>query len=259
MAASLTIGSCSGMLAVFGRRRPRAPAPEQQQKQPTTTRLHRAFGRMKAGHRRRRRAHRASSFSSVRAVFWPLMSMGSDADRASDIAGATADHPPQSSPSSAVRAPSPSLADTPASTTAARVLAIQARLADADADASTAARLIALQARLGGLALASPSPVTKPPSTLLEPFDRTRLIISGGGDDGGVEEACRGFERQLMEMLVEEGKVGDLTDVEELLGCWEKLSSPDFVTVVGRFYGDLCVDLFSGLGVDVSPSDGSAV
>lgn len=43
--------------------------------------------------------------------------------------------------------------------------------------------------------------------------------------DADVEEACRGFKRHLMEMLVEEAKVGDLMDVEELLGCWKKLRS----------------------------------
>ncbi|EMS57510.1 hypothetical protein TRIUR3_06436 [Triticum urartu] len=64
-----------------------------------------------------------------------------------------------------------------------------------------------------------------------------------------------------MEMLVEEAKVGDLMDVEELLGCWEKLRSPVFVRLVGRFYGDLCMDLFSDLDDDVSSesSDDSTV
>uniref|UniRef100_A0A0E0I5Q1 OVATE domain-containing protein n=1 Tax=Oryza nivara TaxID=4536 RepID=A0A0E0I5Q1_ORYNI len=194
----LQCNPCRGMLALF-KRRPRAL-------------LRRAVGKMNSSRRRRRRA--AGSFSSVRAVFWPLMSMRSDADR-NDVAAA--DRPPASSSTDddsgggGLRAPSPSL-DTPASTTAGRVLA--------------------LQAQLGEAAAAS----TKP---------------SSGGDDG-VEEACRSFEKHLMEMLVEERKVRDLMDVEELLCCWEKLRSPVFVQLVGRFYGELCMDLFSGRDTDVS-------
>uniref|UniRef100_A0A453AP98 OVATE domain-containing protein n=1 Tax=Aegilops tauschii subsp. strangulata TaxID=200361 RepID=A0A453AP98_AEGTS len=206
---------CSGMLALF-KGRPRA---QQLSQPPKPTLLRRAFGRMKSNRRRRR--HRSSSFSSVRAVFWPLMSMGSDVDRSF-----VADRPPRSSSDdsggTAVRAPSPSL-DTPgaASTTAARLLAIQAQIGEAAASADVAAAC----------------------------------------GDGDVEEACKGFERHLMEMLVEEAKVGDLMDVEELLGCWEKLRSPVFVRLVGRFYGDLCMDLFSDLDDDVSSesSDESTV
>uniref|UniRef100_A0A0E0LPS9 OVATE domain-containing protein n=1 Tax=Oryza punctata TaxID=4537 RepID=A0A0E0LPS9_ORYPU len=197
----LQCNPCSGMLALF-KRRPRAL-------------LRRAVGKMNNSRRRRRRA---GSFSSVRAVFWPLMSMRSDADRND----AAADRPPASSTDddssvvAGLRAPSPSL-DTPASTTASRVLALQTQLGEAAA-----------------LAAAKPS--------------------SGGDDktDDGVEEACRSFEKHLMEMLVEERKVRDLMDVEELLCCWEKLRSPVFVQLVGRFYGELCMDLFSGRDTDVS-------
>ncbi|GJN10679.1 hypothetical protein PR202_ga28794 [Eleusine coracana subsp. coracana] len=38
----------------------------------------------------------------------------------------------------------------------------------------------------------------------------------------------------------------DLMNVEELLCCWEKLRYPVFVQFAGRFYGELCMDLFSG-------------
>nr|XP_051212201.1 uncharacterized protein LOC127329807 [Lolium perenne] len=266
---------CSGMLALF-RKRPRA---QQLSQPPKPTLLRRAFGRMTTNRRRRR--HRASSFSSVRAVFWPLMSMGSDIDR-----GEAGDRPPRSSSAdsggTAVRAPSPSL-DTPAATTtAARVLAIQAQLGEAAASSApvkptttaggavralpatpdapaaqtaTAARVLALQARLGSAAVfAAP---TKPSGTAMH---RLSDVAAACGD-GDVEEACRGFERQLMEMLVEEAKVGDLMDVEELLGCWEDLKAPVFVRLVGRFYGDLCMDLFAGLDDDVSSesSDDSTV
>ncbi|XBI98997.1 uncharacterized protein LOC119357606 [Triticum dicoccoides] len=267
---------CSGMLALF-KGRPRA---QQLSQPPKPTLLRRTFGRMKSNRRRRR--HRSSSFSSVRAVFWPLMSMGSDVDRSF-----VADRPPRSSSDdsggTAVRAPSPSL-DTPGagSTTAARLLAIQAQISEAAASASpakqtgtasgavrapspsldeqaalstTAARVLALQARLGSAAVfASP---TKPITTAVH---RLSDVAAACGD-GDVEEACKGFERHLMEMLVEEAKVGDLMDVEELLGCWEKLRSPVFVRLVGRFYGDLCMDLFSDLDDDVSSesSDDSTV
>lgn len=202
---------CSGMLALFKSRRPRALELQQ------PALLHRAFGRMK------NRRRRARSFSSVRAVFWPLMSMRSDTDR-NDVV----DRPPsRSSPDSGAdaRAPSPSLNPPAASsTTVARVLALQAQLGEA-------------------AALASP---TKPSGA------SGGRSNAGESDDGGVEEACRSFENHLMEMLVEERKVRDLMDVEELLCCWEKLRCPVFVQLVGRFYGELCMDLFSGRDADVS-------
>ncbi|CAN1749676.1 Transcription repressor OFP17 [Linum perenne] len=63
--------------------------------------------------------------------------------------------------------------------------------------------------------------------------------------DGAVEDSCRSFENYLVEMIVEEGKMNDLTDVEELLFCWTNLKSPVFVNLVCRFYGELCRDLFA--------------
>ncbi|CAK9314622.1 unnamed protein product [Citrullus colocynthis] len=60
-----------------------------------------------------------------------------------------------------------------------------------------------------------------------------------------VEDACRSFENYLVEMIIEEGKVRDLMDVEELLYCWRNLKCPVFVDLVCRFYGELCKDLFS--------------
>ncbi|XP_039005868.1 transcription repressor OFP17-like [Hibiscus syriacus] len=91
--------------------------------------------------------------------------------------------------------------------------------------------------------------------------DRDRLLFSspltpasytkvGGGSrkraSSDVEDACRSFENYLVEMIVEEGKVSDLMDVEELLYCWKNLTSPVFIDLVSRFYGELCTDLFSG-------------
>jgi hypothetical protein len=63
-------------------------------------------------------------------------------------------------------------------------------------------------------------------------------------ENGGINEACKSFESYLMEMLVEEKKVRDLMDVEELMHCWERLKSPVFIELVCRFYGELCKDLF---------------
>ncbi|RZS23392.1 hypothetical protein BHM03_00056313 [Ensete ventricosum] len=65
-------------------------------------------------------------------------------------------------------------------------------------------------------------------------------------EDKGVEAACRSFEKYLVEMMVEDGTVRELTDVEELLRCWNSLRSPVFVDLVCRFYAELCSDLFSG-------------
>ncbi|XP_020585913.1 uncharacterized protein LOC110028420 [Phalaenopsis equestris] len=59
-----------------------------------------------------------------------------------------------------------------------------------------------------------------------------------------VETACRSFESYLVEMVVEEGNVRDLMDVEELLYCWNSLKSPVFIELVCAFYGELCRDLF---------------
>ncbi|GLT34828.1 hypothetical protein SLA2020_093210 [Shorea laevis] len=59
------------------------------------------------------------------------------------------------------------------------------------------------------------------------------------------EDACRSFENYLVEMIVEEGNVSDLMDVEELLYCWKNLRCPVFIDLVSRFYGELCRDLFS--------------
>ncbi|KAK9756032.1 hypothetical protein RND81_01G068200 [Saponaria officinalis] len=78
-------------------------------------------------------------------------------------------------------------------------------------------------------------------------------------DDGGevvdeVEDLCRSFESCLVEMIVGEGKLTELVDVEELLYCWKNLKSPIFVDLVCRFYEDVCKDLFSP-----SVEDGSRV
>ncbi|XP_039129535.1 uncharacterized protein LOC120265648 [Dioscorea cayenensis subsp. rotundata] len=75
-----------------------------------------------------------------------------------------------------------------------------------------------------------------------------RMMKAEGGRNNEVEEACRSFENYLVEMIVEEGKVRDLMDVEELLSCWNSLKSPVFVDLVSRFYGELCKDLFSDRG-----------
>nr|AGV22118.1 ovate family protein 2 [Betula luminifera] len=85
-----------------------------------------------------------------------------------------------------------------------------------------------------------PSPIT--PAYVRASRAGKRVEASGNEE---VEDACRSFENYLVEMMVEEGKVKDLTDVEELLYCWKNLKSPVFIDLVCRFYGELCKDLFS--------------
>ncbi|RID62202.1 hypothetical protein BRARA_E01289 [Brassica rapa] len=65
-------------------------------------------------------------------------------------------------------------------------------------------------------------------------------------EDNAVEDACRSFENYLIQLIVEEGKMDDLMDIEELLSSWKNLKSPVFIELVSRFYGELCRDLFSG-------------
>ncbi|XP_022680378.1 uncharacterized protein LOC111256460 [Setaria italica] len=196
-----------------------------------------------------------SSFSSVRAVFWPLMSMRSEADARNDTA-AVDSRPPSASTDGSVgaRAPSPSLDnDTPgatASTTASRVLALQARLGEAPRAAPQ--QLSLTTAAPQQLALTAAAKVS---SIGVAAREEAKAIVRHGEEVGDVEAACRSFERHLMEMLVEERKVMDLTDVEELLCCWEKLRCPAFVQLVGRFYGELCMDLFSARDADVVSSE----
>ncbi|KAE8688559.1 putative Ovate family protein 4 [Hibiscus syriacus] len=86
------------------------------------------------------------------------------------------------------------------------------------------------------------------------PLTPASYMKVGGGSrkraSSDVEDACRSFENYLVEMIVEEGKVSDLMDVEELLYCWKNLTSPVFIDLVSRFYGELCTDLFSGTDDD---------
>ncbi|EEF44033.1 transcription repressor OFP17 [Ricinus communis] len=84
-----------------------------------------------------------------------------------------------------------------------------------------------------------PSPLT--PAYITASRTAMRESFMGSED---VEDACRSFENYLVEMIVEEGKVRDLMDVEELLYCWKNLKCPVFIDLVCRFYGELCKDLF---------------
>lgn len=87
---------------------------------------------------------------------------------------------------------------------------------------------------------------------LLFPSPLTPAYLKAGDikrkvkDDEEVDGACRSFENYLVQMVVEDGKVRDLTDVEELLYCWKNLKCPVFRNLVCRFYGELCKDLFLG-------------
>lgn len=62
--------------------------------------------------------------------------------------------------------------------------------------------------------------------------------------EDGVKEACRNFENYMIHMIVEDGKIDDLMDMEELLYYWKNLNSPIFIDLVTTFYGELCTDLF---------------
>ncbi|KAF8086509.1 hypothetical protein N665_0622s0005 [Sinapis alba] len=86
------------------------------------------------------------------------------------------------------------------------------------------------------------SPITTPVYA-----KRTRKSLSSRDtfEDNAVEDACRSFENYLIQLIVEEGKIDDLMDIEELLSCWKNLKSPVFMELVSRFYGELCRDLFS--------------
>lgn len=76
-------------------------------------------------------------------------------------------------------------------------------------------------------------------------FSNGKEKVRNDSADDDVEDACRSFEKYLVEMIVEEGKLKDLMDVEELLYCWKCLNCPVFKGLVCRFYGELCHDLFS--------------
>ncbi|XP_072975137.1 transcription repressor OFP17-like [Typha angustifolia] len=132
------------------------------------------------------RRRRRRNFRSVRAVFWPLMSMRSEEmDKIGEL---------------------PSL--------------------------SEPERVVA--------------PFSSPVTPAYIKMVRLRREESGLEVPDEIEEACMSFESYLMEMLVEERKVRDLMDVEELLSCWDNLKCPVFVELVCKFYGELCKDLFSG-------------
>ncbi|KAG1338975.1 Transcription repressor OFP17 [Cocos nucifera] len=95
------------------------------------------------------------------------------------------------------------------------------------------------------------------PSPITPAYIKMARLRRAGVEEGPneVEEACRSFENYLVEMIVEERKVRDLMDVEELLYCWNSLKSPVFVELVSRFYGELCKDLFSSRECEVTTDD----
>ncbi|KAJ1691310.1 hypothetical protein LUZ63_015465 [Rhynchospora breviuscula] len=135
-----------------------------------------------------KRSPKQREYKSVRAVFWPLVSMQED--------------------------DSEKLADVPS---------------------------------LGTATERSNEPFPSPATPAFIKMVRLRRSNSDDTDveDPEVEAACRSFEGYLMEMLVEDHKMRDLKDVEELIYCLDSLKSPVFVDLVCRFYGELCKDLFS--------------
>ncbi|KAJ3693788.1 hypothetical protein LUZ60_009268 [Juncus effusus] len=88
-----------------------------------------------------------------------------------------------------------------------------------------------------------PSPVT--PAFIKMVRLRRQASEEMDVQDPDADAACKSFEGYLLEMLVEDKKMRDLSDVEELIYCWDSLKSPVFVDLVCRFYGELCKDLFS--------------
>lgn len=96
----------------------------------------------------------------------------------------------------------------------------------------------------------APAPAPAPISSPVTPSYMKMMVKLRGeesareGENARKDEACKSFESYLMDMLVEERKVRDLMDVEELMHCWERLKSPVFIELVCRFYGELCKDLF---------------
>ncbi|KAL5704974.1 hypothetical protein ACHQM5_023329 [Ranunculus cassubicifolius] len=95
----------------------------------------------------------------------------------------------------------------------------------------------------GGSRLLYPSPLT--PAFLNA---NKSVVIKEDKGEAEAEDACRSFENYMVEMIVEEGKMRDLMDVEELLYCWKNLKCPVYKNLVCRFYGELCQDLFSSEG-----------
>ncbi|XP_049931851.1 transcription repressor OFP17-like [Nymphaea colorata] len=72
-----------------------------------------------------------------------------------------------------------------------------------------------------------------------------RLEEADDDADDYVGDACKNFERYLVEMIVEGGRLEDLNDVEELLCCWQNLRCPVYVDLVCRFYAEVCEDMLS--------------
>ncbi|KAK9125905.1 hypothetical protein Scep_014751 [Stephania cephalantha] len=86
------------------------------------------------------------------------------------------------------------------------------------------------------------------PSPITPSYAKVKTVNCGKGSSSSqaeVDDACRSFENYLGQMIVNEKKLRDLNDVEELLYCWKNLKSPVFIDLVCRFYGELCKDLFS--------------
>ncbi|CAN8295231.1 unnamed protein product [Cochlearia groenlandica] len=63
-------------------------------------------------------------------------------------------------------------------------------------------------------------------------------------DITNVREACRSFENYMIHVIVEEGRVDDIMDMEEFIFYWNNLKNPLYIDLVTRFYGELCIDLF---------------
>lgn len=203
----------------------------------------------------RRNAQRRRSsrrFRSVHAVFWPLMSMRSDErERATELPGLPL--PETETVTELVLQPLPI---EPAPLTSAYPK-IESTPPPAASSSTTAKPTPPTTSSYANVEPARPpltSSYTKVEPTrttpLTPPYVKMATKLKGvevkkTKEDFEVQKACKNFEKYITEMLLEERKVRDLLDVEELLYCMDQLQSPAFIELVCTFYGELCLDLFS--------------
>lgn len=200
----------------------------------------------------RRTAERRRStrrFRSVHAVFWPLMSMRSDERER------TAEHPslalteieiestdqtvPAPVPVQPIHPPVTSSCVAAGSTTPP----VTSSNTKVEPNHPSPPPPTSSTAKVEPITRLSRLPITSPYKNMAAQMKKVEERTTKE-DTHEVLSACRSFEKYLMEMLVEERKVRDLLDVEELMYCMDKLQSPAFVELVCTFYGELCMDLF---------------
>uniref|UniRef100_A0A0C9RLX4 Glucose-6-phosphate 1-dehydrogenase n=2 Tax=Spermatophyta TaxID=58024 RepID=A0A0C9RLX4_9CONI len=82
----------------------------------------------------------------------------------------------------------------------------------------------------------------------IEDMEKIRSDIDelsvGCRNSSAAAKACQQFRRCLIEMVAEEKNVDDLVDLEEFLYCYRNLRSPVYRELIGRFYVEICVEVF---------------